>query len=268
LQLINEDRAQQAVIPIAQYHRCIMLNTLTMLSVFLTDAQQSISVAKLPPVSVTRDGLDWLLVIFSGLLAIVGFIGIFVAWRTVSATKKAAEAALKQADHMVASERAWLVISSVAKNGSVVQPGFAPYYWWQVKNLGSTPARLIDTQAHCKVDTGHLPEPMPEEPTFDKRAIELHERILGPGDTLDFFSLWEKEDGTTFRDRMESLDQICLRAYGYIRYKTMFGPEICESRFCDYFNHFPDKPIATNQMLYLIDFRPDLTAPAAYTKST
>jgi hypothetical protein len=26
---------------------------------------------------------------------------------------------------------------------------------------------------------------------------------------------------------------------GYVKYRTIFGPEIYESRFCDYFNHTP-----------------------------
>jgi hypothetical protein len=63
-----------------------------MLAVFLTDAQQSIMVDKLPPVSITRDCFDRIALISSVLLTIAGFIGIFLAWKTVSATKKAAEA--------------------------------------------------------------------------------------------------------------------------------------------------------------------------------
>jgi hypothetical protein len=196
-------------------------------------------------------------------LCILGVPTLYYIGRQAKETRNAAQAALKQANHMIASERAWLVISSVAKSGSVIQPGFPPYYWWQVKNFGSTPARLVETQAHCRVGGGQLPE----EPTFAKGAVELHERILGPGDTLDFFSFWENDDGTRFRDRVESLDSICLRAYGYIRYKTMFSPDICESRFCDYFNHFPDKSIATDRMLYAIVFRSDLTAPSRVHKA-
>jgi len=184
--------------------------------------------------------------------------------RAADATKDAADAARKQANHMAATERAWLVLSSITKSGSIIAPGYSPYYWWQVKNLGTTPARLIETQAHCKLGGGQLAE----EPTFARGAIELYERILGPGDTLEFFSFWENDDGTIFRDRMESLGSICLRSYGYIKYRTLFSPDICESRFCDYFNHFPDKPIAQQIAATVIDFRPDLTAPANYTKNT
>jgi len=164
---------------------------------------------------------------------------------------------------MATSERAWLVISSVYKSGSVIQPGFAPLYWWQVKNVGSTPARLIDTQARCKLGMAELPE----TPQYSRNPIELHERILGPGDTLDLWTLWENEDGTIFRNRLEKLESVDLRAYGYIRYKTTFSEEDCEARFCDYFNHVPKESIATDKNSWAIEFRPDLTAPAAYTKS-
>jgi hypothetical protein len=219
-----------------------------------------------------KDGWDKAAVLSNYLLVIVGIFGIIYAALTFGkltkqtiAAEVAARAASKQTSHMIASERAWLVVSSVTKSESIIRPGFAPYYWWRIKNLGSTPARLIETAAVCIVNTS---QNFPEEPFFRGRPIELHERILAPGDSLDFWSFWENGDGAVFRERVETLDWVCLRAYGYIKYKTIFGPEICEARFCDYFNHTPDNPVADNSVQYLIDFRSDLTAPAAYTKHT
>jgi hypothetical protein len=219
-----------------------------------------------------KDGWDKAAVLSNYLLVVVGSFGIVYAALTfgklakqTKAAETAARAAEKQSDHMIASERAWLVISSITKSGCVIGPGFAPYYWWQVKNLGSTPALLIETQAICKVN---MSQQFPEEPLFRDRPISLYDRVLGPGETLEFWSFWENDDGKQFRERVETLDVICLNAFGYIKYKTIFDSEICEARFCDNFTHAPDKPIASDPMLYVINFSSDLTAPAAYIKHT
>jgi hypothetical protein len=219
-----------------------------------------------------KDGWDKAAVISNYFLVIIGVFGICYAARTLGklakqtkAAEDAAKAASDQTGHMIASERAWLAISSISKSGSVVEPGPPPHYWWQVRNLGKTPARLIATQAVCRISPA---KKLPEEPAYPDPTIELHERILGPGDTLDFYSYWERDDGTVFRDNLETLDTIWLEAYGYIKYKTIFGSEICESRFCDDFIHTPDGPLTNQSLRYLIDFRPRLGAPAAYTKHT
>jgi hypothetical protein len=168
-------------------------------------------------------------------------------------------------DHIVTSERAWLIISSDRAGSSVIKPGPPPPYRWYIKNLGSTPARLIAAQAICKAHSG---QKLPEEPVFPKGNIELGERILGPNDSLEFYSFWENEDGTIFKDRLETIDTVWLRAYGHVTYKTIFDSEIHESRYCDDFICCPPKPLGVQLADVVIDFRPDFTSPPAYTKHT
>lgn len=102
------------------------------------DAGQSISVSKLPPVSVGRNWADWVLWGFNGLLVIAGFLGIRVAYKTLKtierqarsthhqavqvrrqtdllnksaqAAQKAAEAALLNAEVLINTERALIDI--------------------------------------------------------------------------------------------------------------------------------------------------------------
>jgi hypothetical protein len=235
-----------------------MLNALAMLTMFLTDAQQSITVAKLPPVSVTRDGVDWLLVIFSAVLAVAGLVGIFLAWKTVLATRDNAKAALKQANYMVASERARLVIRAVNK-GEIIGPIAGPReFRWQIQNVGKTPARLIQTQAVCQETQSW--NDLPTIPIFLHDPFLLHKSLLTPGESLEFHTYWTNEQGLEFKDVIGSSDCVAMRAYGYIKYLTVMGDEPCVSRFCvQCVCSLKDREIR---------FHPYFQAPAAYTEHT
>jgi hypothetical protein len=46
------------------------------------DAQHTVGISKLPPVSVTRDWADWGIWVFSGLLVVVGFLQVWLLFRT------------------------------------------------------------------------------------------------------------------------------------------------------------------------------------------
>lgn len=61
------------------------------------DAEQSISVSKLPAVSVDRDWADWVLWGFNGLLVIAGFLGIRVAYKTLKTIERQARSTHHQA---------------------------------------------------------------------------------------------------------------------------------------------------------------------------
>lgn len=193
-----------------------------------------------------------------------------VAWQSgetrsaAKASKKSAEAALRQADHMVASDRAWLIITSENAGGSVPWSGVPPPYWWIVKNVGNTPAILLESQAVCKVaDSIRLPD-LPQGP----ESIVLNKRILAPNDTLELNTFWTAEDGRMFRGDLETITIPILIAYGFVKYRTVFDAqtEVHESRFCDSWicNGDPTRMHPPP----VIEFKPMLEAPPDYTKHT
>ncbi len=235
-----------------------------------------------------HDWLDYLSVTSTVALAAIGYFGVRYAKRTLdnierqantmenqaadarAATvqstgiaQKAADAALMQANYLVASERAWLAIAPVNKENAFLQPNTVPQFWWEIRNVGKTPAKLIDTSAMCGV---HEDVPsLPETPAFSS-PIELRERILAPGGSMRFFTYFSK--GFTLPplapSQMPSLEDIvALIAFGYVKYRIVVGGKdqpICESGFCDHwFAGDAKEPI---------EFRPKLDAPAIYTKHT
>jgi hypothetical protein len=163
------------------------------------DADQSISVSKLPAVSVDRNWADWVLWGFNGLLVIAGFLGIRVAYKTLKniarqtrsihhqaiqvrkqtqilnksakAAQKAAEAALLNAQAVINSERAWI-------DGEIIhreQLGIH-FYALNVSNHGKTPAKLLTYE----VRWGCLPDSVPFSPqSLNKSTIEKLNRLFG-----------------------------------------------------------------------------------------
>ena len=162
---------------------------------------------------------------------------------------------------MRASERAWLVISSLNDNSSFVWSGPPHPYWWQVRNVGNTPAILIATQAVCRVADSRILEETPPYPDPEN----LNERVLAPGDSIDFSTMWSHENGLRFKQNVEEINPLILASFGYIRYKTVFSPKVCEARFCDEWIALGDP--RSNPVQPMI-FKPLLGAPPEYTKHT
>lgn len=185
-----------------------------------------------------------------------------IGWQSWE-TSISARAALKQTGHMQTSERAWLSISSANKKESILRPGAPPMYLWKIRNVGKTPARLIETQAVCQITESVK---LPPDPVFPK-SVPLGGRILGPDESLDFHAFWTDERGILFREAVETLDPVWLTAYGFVKYMTVFDTEVRESRFCDDFIDGSNTPVQGDNPARII-FRPYLDAPAAYTKST
>ncbi len=216
----------------------------------------------------SKDWWDKAAVLAAYLLVIVGALGIIYAGLTLgklkeqaTAAKVAAEAALRQTDHIVASERAWLVISSVNDSSSFVWSGPPHEYWWQVRNVGNTPAILIATQAVCRVADSRILEETPPYPDPEN----LNERVLAPGDSIDFSTMWSHENGLRFKQNVEEINPLILVSFGSIKYKTVFSPKICEARFCDEWIALGDPRSKPVQPMI---FKPLLGAPPEYTKHT
>jgi hypothetical protein len=182
-------------------------------------------------------------------------------------TRKAAKAALLQANHISASERAWLVISSANREDQTIPPSTSavPLYWWKVKNVGSTPAKIIETQAVCKFGLDKLPE----KPNFPL-PVELNGRLLAPGDSMEFHTYWSDDNGEICKaplNHHETMNfSLRLVAYGYVKYEIMLDPDVHESRFCDDCIYSLGPPVPPKFERYV--FRPNLAAPTAYSQST
>ncbi|HZD48788.1 MAG TPA: hypothetical protein VE178_08570, partial [Silvibacterium sp.] len=204
------------------------------------DEPKSVKVI-LPP----KDDYDYISFWLGLTLAVVGIVGIGVAIctlcvirRQTKATWVAAKASLRQADHLLASERAWLIIYPV-NEGEKLKPGYAPMFYWIVENVGKTPAKLIETQAVC--DAAESPQKLLSSPKFPQ-PVQLHQRILAPGNSMRFHGFWtqgvQSGEFLHFGGRVETFDTLSLLAYGYVKYLTVFGGDPCESRFCDDFLYF------------------------------
>jgi hypothetical protein len=72
------------------------------------DAQRSVGISKLPPVSVTRDWADWGVWVFSLLLVVVGFLQVWLLWSTLGAMKRQADLMKQQGDIQVAAMQQWV----------------------------------------------------------------------------------------------------------------------------------------------------------------
>jgi hypothetical protein len=183
-------------------------------------------------------------------------------------TAVTAKAALKQAEHIETTERAWLIINYVDMKGTEHKDGEAVSSRWTIKNVGSTPAILLETKARFYV-TSIYPE-MTEYPMKELAEIPaygnpifINERLLAPNDSVGYFTKWEKGvDGKfvefAFPARADRIWMII--AYGYVKYRDTFGKDH-ESRSCDF------TLIGRNDQM-VVDFLPSPEAPAAYNRCT
>jgi hypothetical protein len=81
------------------------------------DAQHTVGISKLPPVSVTRDWADWGVWVFSFLLVVVGFLQVWLLWRTLGAMKQQADLMKQQADIQEAAMQQWVEVVTTDAGG-------------------------------------------------------------------------------------------------------------------------------------------------------
>lgn len=195
---------------------------------------------------------------------------IIISWQSVETRRaakgaqKAAKFALLQAEHMAASERAWLIVNYVSREGKYVDKDGILELHWSIKNVGNTPAKLLETKARFEVflDEDLAPaDALPVIPDYGT-PIECNDRILAPQDTIGYFTKWEtRKNGiyTPFVLPADSNQILFFCGFGYVKYSDAFG-QICESRSCDV--------SFINGHKIMDGFHPNPTAPAAYNKCT
>lgn len=207
----------------------------------------------------------------------LGIVGAIVAWFTLQdisdqaksgkdsadAARKAANAAQLSAESQMNAERSWLIIGPKME-GFVPNQDRNPTFSWQIKNVGKTPSRLIETQAiYEAVDSASLLD-LPETPVYPQ-PIELNGLLLAPEDSMPFSTFLvpspQRGPGLTQQDSMRiGNGTIHLRACGYVKYLDTFGEEHV-SRFCHSFVLRPTGPIQSG-------FKWLLGVPPAYFEHT
>ena len=121
------------------------------------DKGNSVIISKLPSVSILKDWADWSYWAFSGLLACVGALQVWLLWRTLAAISR-------QSDHMIASERAWIVEDIDFPSTLPSQPtvaGSSPqelYVAFWLQSRGRTVARIRDISLRFHAPSGDLPD--------------------------------------------------------------------------------------------------------------
>lgn len=205
-----------------------------MLAVFLTDAQQSIMVDKPLSVKIVKDAIDGA-TLADYLLVFVGLATCIVIFCQTIQTKKAAEAALLNAQALITAERPWLVAYFIrTEEGTIPDDGIATFSW-EVKNVGRTPAVVKEWAARVVFNIDA--EPLPDEPDYGDPDPLFSERILVPGGTLRFQAYWyERKDGKYRRLRqtteVKAVD--LLVGFGCVKYRDTFdGTKEYISGFCD-----------------------------------
>ncbi len=184
--------------------------------------------------------------------------------RAAEATKESARAAALQAEHMVASERAWLIIRSAMEDFRY-ESGILSFSW-SVENAGKTAARITKTQCMYELVGKKGLSDLPPVPIYPD-PIELNGFLIPPGGREEY-STFLREVGSGRPIERKELDadlgtQLVherLRVYGYVRYSDAFG-EVRESRFIEYFESPPRGHASRSG-----GFRPLIGVPSAYTQ--
>ena len=177
--------------------------------------------------------------------------------KAAEASTASATAALDQANHMITSERAWIIVSSRFPEELSPNPQRAKTrFRWEFLNVGKSPARLIEFNGVARRgDRFNISFPEPA-PFFRDRQL-LNKLLLVPTDSWGL--TWEIEGNALSAaefDVLKRWEQLTIVSYGYIKYLDVFGKEHT-TNFCQetWFDKKDNK----------IWFPPKIEAPASYT---
>jgi len=151
---------------------------------------------------------------------------------SVAAAQTSADAALKTVQIMIASERPWIIAHAEQSQRSCLLDNGNVRFTWTAKNVGKSPAKLIESGAMVSLDT--MGPPINQ---IQYKMESLGERILAPGDSERFFAFWSIVENGHVRTRlgktMEEFNDLAM-VFGCIRYRSAIdAPDIYESRFSE-----------------------------------
>jgi len=191
-----------------------------------------------------------------------------IIWQS-SEAKRASENAAAQVKAMMATERAWVVIrSSMDDYRPTLDDQWL--FWWQIKNTGTTAARILSTQCRYELVRADQLDSLPLAPEY-LQPIELKGFLLAPGDSATYqtFLVSAHNGAVIHRGVLDAGDfnaiqseALRLRVYGFVRYRDVFD-ETRESRFCEHYVWpAPNRPSAA------VGFHHLISTPPEYTKCT
>jgi hypothetical protein len=156
------------------------------------NAPQSIKVAEFPPVTVTKDWTDRAYWTFNGFLVIVGFLQVWLLFRTLKTTNRQADIAEAQKAQIILSGeqteriinqmkdttqkqlRAYLGVSECCLK---LEPPNIPEGQVSIKNFGQTPARKVRQWIGIAIFPQPLVGQLPEPPEGMQTSVS----IISPG---------------------------------------------------------------------------------------
>jgi len=247
------------------------------------NTSKAIRVVELPSVSVTRDRIDCITLVFSAALLVVGSIGVRAAYRTLSAiekqtvelarsvteTAKAATATRDSADALVNSERPWVTATirkreyETAEIGRDHQPTgrklVAATFDFFIKNLGRTPAEILAIRGAPElIDSGKGPAGGLTTDSIPDYGNAMLQQVwlLAPNEErrYDVDGLYLKGWGEKEHEAIGHGTRLVLFK-GQVVYRDTLRPKVeHETRFCYTYFRMTD------------DFRP--SGPSQYTTYT
>jgi len=202
---------------------------------------QSVTVRSIPPVTVHshKDFADWVLVVSTFFLVVVGgFQILFLRW-TVKATKDNANAALLSAQAVINSERPWLLLQIEGIKKPYLEPvenmpKQMSYCIVFIRNYGRTPAGSFVEKAEMQI--GSSPTEPPTSTVYLNDVSRDNPYMFPPGEALPMeailapMGMIKQED----RDAIVASRKF-LWLYGCVRYRDTFDREKApqyETRFC------------------------------------
>ena len=225
---------------------------------------QSVSISKLPAVSVERDLADWIGWGFNILLVVVGIFTLVAIWYQAREMKRATEVIKQQAELMksqltvtINTERAWIIVEIGELPDFQPNPNQLEYLWIRpaIRNRGNTTARIKKIRAVVRlVPDGETLPTIPEYPQGQGVDIQL-DVMLPPDIPIQPIKL--VVTGQEFIQVKEG--KLFLYVHGFIDYMDL-GEIERHTAFC-YFYAIQRgfSPDATR--FYL-----EMTAPAAYNQ--
>jgi hypothetical protein len=200
------------------------------------------------------------------LLLVVGSVTLWWFIIQTIATKKAAEAAMLNAQFLVDSERAWMIgTPDITKLDLLPVPGAKFIYKCNLRNVGRTPARMI--QAGLAFRKAKSLSDIPQTPIYEEEEIHSLNKIL----IIPQASCSTPQDSFYIRGEAkltgEELIAVkrgtggILYAYGFVKYLDSFHREH-ETHFCHYYHVPGPYDIAEEGFQLCVD------APREYNKAT
>jgi hypothetical protein len=248
------------------------------------DTQETIFITEAAAVPV-RDWWDRASVVFTGLLAAIGGLGVYFAIRTLRGIErqakanedtlteikaageqtnrmvehagKQAEAALLSAKAIMGSERAWILVKPELPDGLRAAPqNQITRFRWSIKNVGRTPARILETDAlAARIEKM---KDFPPKPRYVGSPLSMNEFLLVPNDSIPI--TWMIEGDSLTEDEVAKIRggvSLHFAAYGYVKYLDVFD-KAHTMRFCHRFVVYAD----TGKE----GFEPYTDAPPEYNK--